>query len=126
MISKLEKKKFYILIIITFFVAASIYSCGNIKTKDEEVRNSNEVWIKNMSYIPDTLSVPAGTEVEWANQDSAAHTVTSGDTLNNKILFDSGSIGIHRTFSYKFDSAGIYHYYCKIHSKEMNGIIIVR
>ncbi len=113
---------FFIFICLTLLL---IYGCGN-KKEPKNIQGKDEVWIKNVSFIPDTLNIPVGTTVTWVNQDSIAHTVTSADTSNSKILFNSGSIGMHETFNHTFDSSGIYHYYCRIHSKRMNGIVIVQ
>ena len=122
---RLSRVKFIFQIIVICFIVGLVYGCGN-KNKSNSVRGEHEIWMKNISYIPDTLNIPVGTTVTWVNQDSMAHTVTSADTVNSKILFNSGSIGMHDTFNYTFDSSGIYHFYCKIHSKRMNGIIIVQ
>lgn len=40
-------------------------------------------------------------------------------------LFDSGSIAADGTFSYTFEEEGTYEYFCKIHSPDMQGSIVV-
>ena len=117
-------KKIVLLSVIIYFVLMLIYGCGN--KHSDKVRGEDEVWIQNISFIPDTLNIPVGTTVTWINQDSTAHTVTSKDTVNSEILFDSGSIPGHDTFNYTFNNSGIYHYYCKNHPRLMNGVVIVQ
>jgi plastocyanin len=102
-----------------------VYGCGN-KNDSDKVRGEDEIWINNLSFIPDTLNIPVGTTVTWVNQSTTSHTVTSKDTVNSEILFDSGSIPVHDTFNYTFNISGIYHYYCKNHPERMDGIVIVQ
>lgn len=109
---------------IIFIILILIYGCGN--KHSDIVRGEDEIWIRNISFIPDTLNIPVGTTVTWVNHDSTAYTVKSKDTVNSEILFDSGSIPDHDTFNYTFNNSGIYHYYCKNHPKRMNGLIIVQ
>jgi plastocyanin len=72
----------------------------------------NNVAIRNFAFSPASLTVRAGTEVTWTNQDSDAHTVTSdgsGGPLNSKAL-NTGD-----TFSHTFAEPGTYKYLCTIH-----------
>lgn len=67
-------------------------------------------------FDPEEISVKAGTTVEWINQDSVAHTVTSGDpNAGPTTTFDSGLIKAGATFQHKFDSVGTNPYYCTVH-----------
>jgi plastocyanin len=89
------------------------------------------VTIQNFAFIPQTLTVKAGTTVTWTNKDSAPHTVTSADGIstsaNTTSLFD-GSVTAGATFSYTFTKAGTYYYVCTIHKSQpgMHGEIIVQ
>jgi len=89
--------------------------------------DSTQVICKNNKFIPDTLTVKAGTTVTWVNQDGYIHTVTSGTSPKDLSgLFDSGNINGGGTFSFKFDKAGTYDYFCIPHfSLGMIGKIIV-
>ncbi len=79
----------------------------------------------NECYSPYEITMPAGTTVTWSNDDSAAHTVTSGtpadgpDGMFDSSLFMSGS-----TFEFTFDDAGSFDYFCMVHPW-MTGIINV-
>ncbi|NOJ27408.1 MAG: hypothetical protein DA330_05295 [Nitrososphaera sp.] len=61
-------------------------------------------------YQPLHIEVSQGTTVTWTNNDSVVHTVTG---TNNE--FDSNLIYKDNSWSFKFDSAGQYDYYCTIH-----------
>jgi plastocyanin len=78
----------------------------------------------NIAYEPQTLTTVAGTTVTWINQDEVQHTVTADDGA-----FDSGLFGRDEVFSYTFESAGTYAYYCIPHgapgSIGMAGVLVV-
>lgn len=80
---------------------------------------AQSVAIRDQSFNPPTLEIPAGTSVNWTNLDATPHTVTSDDGT-----FDSGSLATHESFSYRFDTSGTYSYHCADHP-EMTGTITV-
>ncbi len=59
------------------------------------------------------------------NDDSSAHTVTSGDIVNGPDKkFDSGLILPGKTFSYKFEKIGNYYYFWMIHPWANASVIV--
>lgn len=73
------------------------------------------------------LSVAVGDVVRWENADTAAHTVASGNpTEGSSDLFYSGLIGPGKSFSYQFDEAGEFEFYCDIHEWMSVGIVKVQ
>ena len=76
------------------------------------------VEIKDFAF-GDTLEIAVGTTVTFTNLDSAPHTVTdkAGSFQSNKI--DSGG-----SWSYTFDTAGEFDYFCEYHAN-MAGKVIV-
>ena len=66
-------------------------------------------------YIPSYYTVKIGEIVSWKNQDSAFHSVTSGNYENPDGLFDSDHLDPDEIFSYKFEESGMYPYYCTLH-----------
>ena len=66
-------------------------------------------------YIPSYYVAKTGETVYWENQDSAFHSVTSGQQENPDGLFDSGHIDPYERFSYTFTESGVYSYYCTLH-----------
>jgi plastocyanin len=87
---------------------------------DMPAANAVAVTIQNFAFDPSNLTVKTGTTVTWTNLDSVNHTVTS-DTG----LFDSGELGKGSTFSFTFDKAGVYTYYCIPHHSKMTGTVTV-
>jgi plastocyanin len=82
---------------------------------------SKQISIVNFKYVPDTLTVPAGTKVTWTNQDDMPHTVTS--TIKPRAL-NSAALDTDDRFSYVFAEPGTYNYLCTLHP-QMTGRVIV-
>ena len=80
-----------------------------------------QISIDNFKYVPDTLTVPAGTKVTWTNHDDMPHTVTS--TSKPRTL-DSDALDTDGQFSHVFAEPGTYAYVCTVHPK-MSGQVIV-
>jgi plastocyanin len=80
------------------------------------------VAIKGFVYIPETVTVPAGSSVAWTNQDNAPHTSTGiGDAVS---ALDSGAIIFGQTFTQAFDTPGTYPYYCVYHPNMLGTVVV--
>jgi plastocyanin len=78
------------------------------------------VEIADFAFSPEGLTIAAGSTVTWVNQDpSLPHTATSDDEV-----FDSGSLTEGGEFSFTFDEAGTFAYFCEVHPT-MRGTIVV-
>ncbi len=70
----------------------------------------------NSCFIPFNVSVSVGEKITWSNNDSAAHTVTSGSPAGGSDgNFDSGLFMAGGTFSVTLDESGEYPYFCMVH-----------
>jgi len=80
----------------------------------------------NMCYMPYNAALDPGGEATWHNIDTAAHTVTSGTVSDDDAgaIFDSSLVAQGGMFSYKFEEAGTYDYFCMVHPW-MTGIVTV-
>ncbi len=79
----------------------------------------------NECFVPTTVTVDVGGEVTWSNDDTAAHTVTSGSAVDGPDdTFDSSLFVAGDTFSWKADTAGEFPYFCMVHPW-MAGTVIV-
>ena len=79
-------------------------------------------------YIPYDVTIDVGGEVTWTNDDTAAHTVTSGTPADGPDgHWDSSLFMAGNTFSVKFDGyePGQYPYFCMVHPW-MEGIVTVQ
>ena len=67
-------------------------------------------------FIPSSLTINVGDTISWSNDDTAAHTVTSGSPAGvSDGIFDSSIFAAGQTFSVTFDEVGEYPYYCMVH-----------
>jgi plastocyanin len=66
--------------------------------------------IANFTFKPGTIMVPVGTTVVWENDDDTPHTVVSLDGT-----FRSPALDTEDKFSFTFDKAGTFEYFCSLH-----------
>jgi plastocyanin len=71
------------------------------------------------AYDPLNLTVSVGTTIRWTNEDAIVHTVTSGSS-DGAVgvadgVFDSGFLNEGDTFTYTFEEAGEFPYFCTPH-----------
>ncbi len=73
----------------------------------------------NECWFPADVTVDVGGTVTWSNDDSAAHTVTSGDLDVDPDdvggAFDSQLFMANTEFSVTFDEEGVFPYFCMVH-----------
>ena len=89
-------------------------------------RDDNEVWILDLEFIPETLTVAESTTVIWVNQDVVDYRIRSGAPSEPTQLFNSETFGNGETFSFTFNSVGTYPYFCELHPEQMIGTVIVQ
>ena len=93
-------------------VGAALPSCANDDT----------------CYVPSEITINEGHEVEWINEDTTAHTVTSGTPQEGHDgLFDSGIIMPRGEFEFIFNGfdIGTYPYYCTAHPWMVGSVTVV-
>ncbi|MEX0655921.1 MAG: cupredoxin domain-containing protein [Nitrosopumilaceae archaeon] len=84
--------------------------------------------VTNKCFIPSSITIQQGDKITWSNDDTGAHTVTSGSPENGPDgNFDSSLFMAGNTFSVKFDDyePGTYPYFCMVHPW-MTGFVIVQ
>ena len=79
-----------------------------------------EVKIDNFSFGPQAITISPGTRVAWTNRDDIPHTVVSTEGV-----FKSRVLDTDESFSFTFDKAGTFPYFCSVHPK-MTGQVIVK
>ena len=78
-----------------------------------------DVSVVDVAFKPADIEVPAGSTVDWTNEDPFAHTVTARDGA-----FDSGNLDAGGTFSQTFPEPGTFEYFCAVHPS-MTGTVTV-
>lgn len=109
-------------VILTLGVAGLGVSRKSSIAIAQDKASSLEVKIDNFSFGPASLTVAVGTTVTWTNRDDIPHTVVSTDDAKT---FKSKVLDTDEKFSFTFNKAGTYPYFCSIHPK-MTGKVIVQ
>jgi plastocyanin len=91
-----------------------------VTANDQPAAGDAAVKIDNFVFGPQTITVPVGATVIWTNKDDIPHTTVSTDGV-----FKSKVMDTDEKFSFKFDKAGTYSYYCSVHPK-MTGKVVVQ
>jgi plastocyanin len=66
--------------------------------------------IDNFTFKPDVVTVPVGTKVTWENDDDIPHSIV--ETTGK---FHSMALDTEDKFSFTFDKAGTFEYFCGLH-----------
>lgn len=74
---------------------------------------------KSYRFDPKTIEIKAGQSVTWTNEDNFTHTVQVDGQEDHQV--EQGE-----SIALKFDTPGTYHYICTLHSKDMDGEVIVK
>ena len=70
----------------------------------------------NACFVPASVTVNKGDTVIWSNDDTAAHTVTSGTPTGGPDgVFDSGLSLAGSSFEIVADTSGSFDYFCMVH-----------
>ena len=70
----------------------------------------------NACYLPQDITISTGDTVQWDNVDTAAHTVTGGSPADGPSgVFDSSLLMAGLDYSFTFNDAGNYDYFCMVH-----------
>ncbi len=91
---------------------------------EDAATDDAEILIGDNRFVEDEIRIPVGATVVWTHAGQRPHTVTADDGS-----FDSGTLNSGDTFSFTFDQAGVYPYYCELHGASngggMAGVVIV-
>jgi plastocyanin len=101
--------------------AAVIFAagCAGSGESSEPVATTEVQMVKSYRFEPKVIEIKAGDTVTWMNEDNFTHTVEVDGQEDHKV--EQGE-----SFSIKFDTPGTYHYVCTLHSKDMDGEVIVK
>jgi len=115
-------KKEWVVGLATTVMIAMLLLAGtpSVTANDQPSGASADVKIDNFSFGPQTLTVSVGTTVVWTNRDDIPHTVVSTDGVFKSKVRDTDE-----KFSYTFNKAGTYPYFCSVHPK-MTGKVVVQ
>jgi len=77
-------------------------------------------------FDPNVVNIAVGDTVTWTNNDKVGHTTTSGLPTDNTTgtVWDSSLVAAGKSYSFTFQTAGDYKYFCMVHPW-MAGEVIV-
>ena len=96
-------------------VVGAMLAFGAVAAQDA----TNVVTIDNFTFTPPELTVAVGTTVKWVNHDDIPHLVVNKDKA-----FRSKALDTDDSFSYTFDSAGTFDYFCALHPHMVGKVIV--
>src|SRR5438132_5987581 len=99
--------------IVLSVAAAAIFGAGAVSAANTEVQ------IDQFAFIPQRITVKAGTTVTWINEDDVPHTIVSSSKV-----FKSKALDTADKFSFTFTTPGTYDYFCSVHP-HMTGAVVV-
>jgi plastocyanin len=120
---------FKVMLISTVAIMAGCTKSNNpvyTSTNSGGSPGANEVWMQGITFVPASKTISVGTTITWTNKDNTTHIVTSGIPNYPDGIFKSGSMNNGDTYSFKFNTAGTFKYYCFIHGAMMTATMIVQ
>lgn len=104
----------------------------------EPAQGTAQVVVQNIAFMPESLTVLRGTEVTWTSADAnVRHTATSGVPGEREVpgvtpgtdaktdgVFDGDLPDAGAEFSFTFDEAGTYPYFCEVHPSMTAEIVV--
>ncbi len=103
--------------VVTALVVAAL-AAGALASQGAPAADA-KVQIDQYAFLPQRVTVKAGTTVTWTNDDDDSHTVASSSKL-----FKSKALDTADKFSFTFTTPGTYDYFCSLHP-HMTGAVVV-
>ncbi|HEU5453532.1 MAG TPA: cupredoxin family copper-binding protein [Terriglobales bacterium] len=105
--------------VLTVLSLSTVLLLHPARAISEDKPAAPEVKIDNFTFGPMELTVPVNSTVTWVNKDDIPHTVVATDGA-----FKSRALDTDQKFSFKFEKAGTYTYYCSVHPKMLGKIVV--
>jgi len=104
----------------------SAFADGHMNVVVENAQGSSTSGCEPNCFIPSTATIPAGGTVTFANNDTVAHTSTSGTISGNDAgaIWDSSLVMTGQSYTTPSLDPGEYPYFCMVHPW-MEGLVIV-
>lgn len=95
-------------------IKAEVVNCATVANP------AAEIVVKEYTFEPKELKVPAGSVVKWTNKGNLSHMITSGGPgANPGTVFGTGFVGVNNSVCVKFINPGSYDYFCRPHGNLM-------
>jgi plastocyanin len=100
-------------------LAALAAGCGGSGESSTPVATTEVTMAKSYRFDPKVIEIEAGQTVTWTNEDNFTHTVEVDGQEDREV-------GKGDSVSIKFDEPGTYPYVCTLHSRDMDGEVVVK
>lgn len=80
--------------------------------------------LSDTGFLPGTITVKAGTLVQWNNNSSTNRKIVTNSSPANATMAAEVSIGAHKSYSVRFNEAGTYNYYDSVHPAANNQVVV--
>ena len=102
--------------------AALVAACASTGPSGSPVATSKVDLPPSYKFAPAAITVTAGTEVTWTNDDHFTHSV---QLLDGGLSGDPHVMAPGQAVTVTFPAAGTYHYQCHLHPQNMKGTVEV-
>ena len=106
-------------LLLIVVAALALSACASAAPVDPVATNKVDL-PPSYKFVPEAITVPAGTEVTWTNNDNFTRSVRLLDDGNVVMTMKPGE-----SVSFTFEEPGLHNYDCSFHSTDMKGTVLV-
>lgn len=108
-------------LVLAVLASFALVACGNDDITEPSENGDVEVAATDeLVFDPPTITVSAGTTVEWENTGTFPHTVTP----DGHSLWSDTDLAAGATFSQTFNNVGTFPYVCTVHAGMVGTVIV--
>jgi plastocyanin len=122
-----------LVVVLVALCGAVFFAADRGRAQEQVTIDVGDFWYCASSFEEGTCetAIDAGDTVVWdlssgINSHTVTHCGASCDDPTSSPLFDSGTVAAGGTYSYTFNAAGTFLYYCEVHPTLMFGRIVVQ
>lgn len=104
---------------LAILIALLLAACTQVDTPAAPVATNQVDLPRSYRFAPEDITVQAGTEVTWTNNDNFTHSVRLLDSGEAQMMKPGESV------SHTFSAPGLFRYDCSLHPKDMKGSVQV-
>ena len=104
---------------LILLIALLLAACTRAASPAAPVATNQVDLPRSYRFAPADITVPAGTEVTWTNDDNFTHSVRLLDTGDVHMMKPGERVAL------TFNSPGLFRYDCSLHPKDMKGSVLV-
>lgn len=107
-------------LLLVFAAVLALSACAGTTAEADPVATNEVDLPPSYKFVPEAITVPAGTDVTWTNNDNFTHNVDLAEDDAAPLTMAPGESVTHT-----FDTAGTFAYTCSLHPNDMSGTVTV-